>query len=259
MTLIDTHAHIYLPEFREDLPEVIARAEENGVEAIYMPNIDHTSTDDMLEVEHRYPNLCKAMAGLHPCSVKKDFERELYEVEAMLSRRAFAAIGETGLDFYWDTTFFEQQKESLRIQIAWAKQYKLPIVLHTRNSFRETMDIILAEKDEHLTGVFHCFTGTAEEAKEVTEAGFFLGIGGVVTFKNGGLDKVLPDIDFNYVVTETDNPYLAPVPHRGRRNEPCYLSLIVQRISELKGISPEETAHVTTENALRLFAGKINP
>lgn len=259
MTLIDTHAHIYLPEFGEDLPAIIARAEESGTRAIYMPNIDRTSVDAMLETEHRYPHLCKAMAGLHPCSVKKHFERELYEVEALLSQRTFAAIGETGLDFYWDTTFAEQQKESLRIQIGWAKQYKLPIVLHTRNSFRETMDTVLAEKDEHLTGVFHCFTGTAEEAKEVTEAGFFLGIGGVVTFKNSGLDKVLPAIDFNYAVTETDSPYLAPVPHRGKRNEPAYLSIIVQKIAELRDISVEEAARITTENALRLFGVGINP
>lgn len=257
MILIDTHAHIYLPEFKDDLANVITRAEESGTKTVYMPNIDHTSTDAMLEIEHHYPHLCKAMAGLHPCSVKKHFERELYKVEAMLSERTFAAIGETGLDFYWDTTFAEQQKESLKIQINWAKQYKLPIVLHTRNSFRETMDIIHEEKDDHLTGVFHCFTGTTEEAKEVTEAGFFLGIGGVVTFKNGGLDKVLSEIDFNYVVAETDSPYLAPVPHRGKRNEPSYLSIIIQKIAELKKISMEEAAQITTENAIRLFSNNI--
>lgn len=250
---IDTHAHIYLEQFAADRDEMLRRSNEAGVAKIYMPNIDHTSIDDMLEVELRYPQQCIAMMGLHPCSVKKDFERELYIVEEWLRKRSFAAIGEIGTDLYWDKTFWEQQKEAFKIQVSWAKEFDLPIVIHCRDSMEETISLVENEQNGNLKGIFHCFTGTIEQAKRINELGFFLGIGGVSTFKKGGLEKVIPDLDLNYVVLETDSPYLSPVPHRGRRNEPAYVPLIADKIVQLTEIGLEELQTKTTDNAVSLF------
>jgi TatD DNase family protein len=251
---IDTHAHIYAEEFKKDLPDTLRRCEDQHVNKIYMPNVDHKSIDDMLEVEHRWPKLCHAMMGLHPCSVKKDFERELYKIEDWLSKRKFSAVGEIGTDLYWDKTFWEQQQEALEIQVKWAKKYQLPIVLHCRESLDQTIEIIERLQDGNLRGIFHCFTGTAEQAEKISKLGFLIGLGGVVTFKNGGLDKVLPDLDLKSVVLETDSPYLAPVPHRGKRNEPAYIPLISLRIAELLNCPIEEVQKITTQNALDLFS-----
>ncbi len=218
-----------------------------------MPNIDHTSIDAMLEAEAKYPQLCIPMIGLHPTSVNKDFERELYLIEEWLGKRKFAAIGECGTDLYWDKSFLGQQQEALKVQVELAKKHQLPIVLHTRDSFDETYEILSEAQDGTLRGVFHCFSGTPEEAQKVKALGFLMGIGGVATFKNGGLDKVLPHMALDDLVLETDCPYLAPAPHRGKRNEPVYLPLIANRVAELLQQPVETVAEKTTANALNLF------
>ncbi|WP_439882254.1 TatD family hydrolase [Pontibacter sp. MBLB2868] len=253
MNLIDSHAHIYSEDFQEDRAAVVARAVADGVSKIYMPNIDHTSIDAMLEAEEKYPETCIPMMGLHPTSVGKDFERELYLVEEWLEKRAFAAVGECGIDLYWDKTFLPQQQEALKVQVALARKHNLPIILHTRDSFDETYEIISAAQDGSLKGIFHCFSGTLEQAEKVKELGFLMGIGGVSTFKNGGMDKVLPHLHLDDLTLETDCPYLAPVPYRGKRNEPLYLSLIANRVAELMQKPVAEVAEKTTANALNIF------
>ncbi|MBX2943988.1 MAG: TatD family hydrolase [Cyclobacteriaceae bacterium] len=250
---IDSHAHIYLKEFDHDRAEVLNRCTENNVQKIYMPNIDHTSIDSMLEVEAKNPTQSISMMGLHPCSVKKDFEKELYLVESWLSKRTFAAVGEIGTDLYWDKTYWEQQKEAFNIQIKWAKQYDLPVVIHCRDSMDLTIALVEALHDDKLKGVFHCFTGTAEQARQITKLGFYLGLGGVSTFKNGGMDKVIPELDINSILLETDSPYLSPVPYRGKRNEPSYIPIIAERVAELKKITLEELQLTTTSSAMKLF------
>lgn len=250
---IDTHAHIYSDEFKSDRPDIIGRAIDAGVKQIYMPNVDHTSIDGMLELEERNPTVCFPMMGLHPTSVKKDFEKELYVVENWLFKRKFAAVGEMGTDLYWDKSFWEQQKEAFKVQVGWAKKLKLPIVIHCRESMNETIELLEPMLDGELKGVFHCFTGTLEQARKITSMGFYLGLGGVTTFKNGGVDKVLPDMDLDNIVLETDSPYLAPVPNRGKRNEPSFIPIIAEKIISLKKISKEELQAITTRNALRLF------
>jgi TatD DNase family protein len=250
---IDSHAHIYSKEFDADRQLLLEQCMDKGVNKIFMPNVDHESIDRMLEVEAKNSGHCIPMMGLHPCNVKKNFEKNLYEVEDWLKRRKFAAIGEMGTDLYWDKTFFPQQQEAFKIQVSFAKKYDLPIVIHCRNSFWETMDLLKEIRHDSLKGIFHCFSGNAEEAKEVIEIGFYLGIGGVATFKNGGLDKILPDIDLKHIVLETDCPYLAPVPHRGKRNEPLYIPLIAERVAEIKKIPLEEVEAVTTANSLKIF------
>jgi TatD DNase family protein len=250
---IDTHAHLYSDDFTPDRVDALHRSNEQGVQKIFMPNVDHTSIDKMLEVEERWPGQCYSMMGLHPCSVKKDFDRELYLVENWLSKRKFSAVGEIGTDLYWDKTFWEQQKEALTIQIGWAKKYSLPIVLHCRESLDPTIEIIETLQDGNLTGVFHCFNGTAEQARRISKLGFYVGIGGVVTFKKGGLEEVLPEVPIQQIVLETDSPYLAPVPHRGKRNEPSYIPLVATKISEFMKIPVAEVRDQTTKNALALF------
>jgi TatD DNase family protein len=253
MKFTDSHAHIYAEEFDLDRDEAIAACFENGISRIYMPNIDVESISPMLEVEQKFPSQCIPMMGLHPCYVKGDFEKQLYEMEAWIQKRSFAAIGETGLDLYWDKTFFEQQQESLKIQIRWAKEKQWPIVIHCRESMEETITIIAAEKDERLTGIFHCFTGTLDQAQRITELGFMLGIGGVSTYKNGGLDQVIPHIDLSHLVLETDAPYLAPVPYRGKRNSPLYLPLIAQRVADLKKVDLSVVSEMTQNNIQKIF------
>jgi TatD DNase family protein len=253
MTWTDTHAHIYLKDFAVDLDEVMRRADAAGVGRIFMPNIDTDSVDAMLETESRYPDRCVPMMGLHPCSVKKGFETELAQMENWLQKRKFAAVGEMGTDLYWDKTFWEEQQEAFRIQAAWAKSFKLPLVIHSRESIEETLQLLAPLAGPGLTGIFHCFTGTPEQARRVIEMGFYVGIGGVSTFKNGGLDKVLPHVPVERIVLETDSPYLAPVPHRGERNEPAYLSLVAARVTSLLGITEQVLMAATNRNASVVF------
>jgi TatD DNase family protein len=249
---VDTHAHLYLNEFKNDLEKTLQRSEEVGVERIYLPNIDHTSIDDMLELEAKYPQ-CIATIGLHPCSVKKDFERELYVVEDWLRKRSFVAIGEIGTDLYWNKTHWKEQVEAFKIQARWAKEYNLPIIIHCRDSMDETIALVKELQIEGLKGIFHCFGGSIEQAQQIIDLGFLLGIGGVVTFKKAGLEQVLLEIGLEHLVLETDSPYLAPVPHRGKRNESAYVPIIAQKIAEIKQISIAEVAQATTQNAQRLF------
>ena len=253
MKFVDSHGHLFSAQFDADRPAAVERARAADVAQVLLPNIDHTSIDALLDCEDRYPDLCRAMMGLHPCSVKKDFERELYVVEDWLKRRAWVALGETGLDLYWDKTTLAWQQEALRVQLGWAKTYGIPIVLHTRSAFAETAALVEEAQDGTLTGVFHCFSGTVTEARQAIALGFKLGIGGPATFKNGGLDAVLPNLGLDHLLLETDCPYLAPVPHRGKRNEPAYLSLIGARVAELTGTTLAEVAAVTTANAQQLF------
>jgi TatD DNase family protein len=250
---IDTHAHIYHEDFDIDRIDLLHRCEEQGIDKIFMPNVDHTSIDKMLELESRWPGKSYAMMGLHPCSVKKDFERELYIVEEWLSKRKFAAIGEIGTDLYWDKTFWEQQQEAFAIQVNWSRKYQLPIIIHCRESLDETIGMIERFQDGKLTGIFHCFTGSAGQADKIAKLGFHIGLGGVVTFKNGGLDKGLREIGLQYAVLETDSPYLAPVPHRGKRNEPPYIPLISAKIAQVLEITVEEVKKITTQNAMNVF------
>jgi TatD DNase family protein len=250
---IDTHAHIYSEEFKADRIDMIARCQEQGIGKIYMPNVDHRSIDSMLEIEMKYPTMCLAMMGLHPCSVKKDFQRELYVVEEWLSKRKFLAVGEIGTDLYWDKTLWDEQKEAFTIQVNWAKKYNLPIVIHCRESIDQTIELVEQLQDGTLTGVFHCFSGTAEQAKRIVKLNFYLGIGGVATFKNGGMDKVLPEVSLDHIVLETDSPYLAPVPYRGKRNEPSYIPLVAEKIAAYKNTSMADVKSATTKNALKLF------
>lgn len=234
-----------------DIDEVLSRCMDVGIQKIYLPNIDHTTIDSMLELELKYPDICVPMMGLHPCSVKKDFEKELYLVEEWLGKHEFVAVGEMGTDLYWDDTFWKEQQEAFRIQVDMAKKHDLPIVIHCRDTIDQTIEMV--EECKAKKGVFHCFTGNKEQAKEIEKLGFFLGIGGVSTFKNGGMDEVIPSIDLDQLVLETDSPYLAPVPYRGKRNEPSYLPKIADKVSELMKISNMKVIESTTKNAQRLF------
>ncbi|MFZ4544525.1 MAG: TatD family hydrolase [Saprospiraceae bacterium] len=254
MKLIDTHTHLYLPQFDEDRAEMMARANEAGITQMFLPGIDSEHVAAMLQLEKDYPGICLAMPGLHPCSVGENVEAELAIVKSMLEEnRKWCAIGEIGLDLYWDKTFVEQQKFAFRQQIQWAKEYHLPIVIHSRDATQECIDLVKSEKDERLKGVFHCFGGSLEEARQIMELDFMLGIGGVLTFKKAGLDLVMPDVPMEYIVLETDSPYLAPVPFRGKRNESSYLLYVAQKLAEIKGVSVAEVAEITTANALKLF------
>lgn len=253
ITWTDTHAHLYAEEFDPDRDAMIAQAKEAGVGRVILPNVDHRSIDRMFELEMRHREWCTASMGLHPCSVKKDFERELYQVESWLSKRKFAAIGEMGTDLYWDKTFWPQQQEAFRIQARWAIHYRLPMIIHCRESIDETIALLREVHQPGLTGVFHCFTGTTRQANAITGLGFYLGIGGVSTFKNGGLDAVIPELELNSIVLETDSPYLAPVPHRGKRNQPAYLPLVAARVAHLRNLSLDELSIVTEANAKSLF------
>ena len=253
MKLVDTHAHIYINDFRDDLNEVIIRAKEKGVSTILMPAIDASTHPAMFKTEEAFPELCISMMGLHPCSVKDDYQTELSVVQGHLSERKFVAIGEIGLDFYWDISFMSQQYDAFQRQIEWALHYNLPIVIHSRNSTDECLKVVQNNQDGRLKGVFHCFSGTTDQALKIIEAGFYLGIGGVVTYKNSGLDKVMEQINLNSVLLETDAPYLAPVPFRGKRNECSYIINVTEKLAEIKKTTVEEIANITTRNAEKLF------
>lgn len=252
--MIDTHSHIYSEEFDADRDEVIQRAKEAGLTGIILPNVDSESLSRMLDAESRYPDFCFAAIGLHPTSVKEDFETELALVRSDLERRKYIAIGEIGLDLYWDKSFYGEQVKALQTQAEWALEYNLPIIIHVRDSHRETVEALAPYKGRGLRGVFHCFTGGKKEASEIFDLGdFMLGIGGVVTFKNSGLAENLKDIPLSKLVLETDSPYLTPTPYRGKRNESAYTALVAEKLAQVYELSVAEVDRITTENAQKLF------
>ena len=250
---VDTHSHIYSEEFSSDRNEVIANALRSGVNKIILPNIDSSSIKPLLDLANSRPTLFIPLIGLHPTSIKEDFRKELEIMEYWFNKRKFAGIGEIGIDLYWDKTFINEQIEAFRIQIGWAKKAGIPIVIHVRESFPEVLEVIRQEKEESLRGVFHSFTGNVEQAAEVIDLGFKIGVGGIVTFKNSGLDEVVKKISLKHIVIETDAPWLAPVPYRGKRNETAYISFVADKIASLHGISLEEVGKITTQNAKQLF------
>ncbi|EKO3819802.1 TatD family hydrolase [Vibrio harveyi] len=254
--MIDTHAHIYASEFDNDRDEVVKRALEQGIDKILLPNIDLESIEPMLKTEAAYPEICRSMMGLHPCYVDGNVEQTLAIIRDWFEKHNFIAVGEIGIDLYWDKTFRAEQEMAFVTQLNWAKEMDLPVVIHTRDSIEETLTLLRQEQDGRLRGVFHCFGGSVEEAQAINELGFHLGLGGVSTFKNGGMDKVIPHLDMNWIILETDCPYLAPVPHRGKRNEPAYTSLVAARVAELRGESLEAIDALTTKNAEELFSLK---
>lgn len=251
--MIDTHSHIYLSEFAGDRQEVMQRAENEGVKKVFLPAIDSETHDRMIDLEGQFPGRCVAMMGLHPCSVKAGYREELRQVLGWLEKRPFAAVGEIGLDFYWDKTFTGEQYEAFHQQVEWALHYDLPIVIHSRDAVNECIEVVREHQKGSLRGVFHCFSGDTVQARQVMDLGFYLGIGGVVTFKNSGLDKVMDVVPMEYVVLETDAPYLAPVPFRGKRNEPSYLKYVAEKLAALKNLTVTEVSDLTTKNAEKLF------
>ena len=251
--LVDTHAHLYLNQFDEDRDEMIQRAKEKGIEKFYLPNIDSSTIEVMLAMEEQYPNECFAMMGLHPCSVKDNYKEELAIIEKWLKKRKFVAVGEIGTDLYWDKTFIEEQKDAFQIQCEWAKELGIPIVIHCRESMDLTIDLVRKAQDGRLKGIFHCFGGSVEQANQIIDLGFYMGIGGVLTFKKSGLDQTIKEVALEHLVLETDSPYLAPTPFRGKRNESAYISHIATKLSEVKGVDLEEIAVVTTANAKKIF------
>ncbi len=251
--LIDTHAHLYTGDFSDDREAVLDRALKAGVGSVIMPNIDSGSAEEMLKLSRACPGICYPLMGLHPSSVGENVNRELDLVEEWLTKEKFYGIGEVGIDLYWDKTFLVQQEEAFRHQLRLARTMKLPVVIHVRESFHEVWSILEKEQDGSLSGIFHCFSGNAEEARKVIDAGFYLGIGGVVTFKNNSLAGVLEITGTDRVVLETDAPWLSPVPHRGKRNEPGYLVHVADRVASIFGISRENIGEVTTANARRIF------
>jgi TatD DNase family protein len=251
---IDTHTHLYSEEFNADRTDIITNAINLGVEKLYLPNVDSTSIDGMLALEHQFPNNCFPMMGLHPCSVKENYKEELATVKSWLDKRRFFAIGEIGMDLYWDKTFVKEQEFAFKQQIDWALEFNYTIVIHCRNAFDEIFEV-LRSYPKLPKGTFHCFSGTIEQAQQILAFGNFkLGIGGVVTFKNSGLDKVVEHLNIHDLVLETDAPYLAPNPHRGKRNESAYLPLVAKKIAELKNLSVQEVEFITTKNAEDIFA-----
>jgi len=254
MNFIDTHAHLYANAFDKDREEVMKRALKAGLRRFYLPAIDSETHDSMLEMELSYPGVCIAMMGLHPCSVKENFQEELDLVENWLSKRDFAAVGEIGLDFYWSREFAAEQIKAFHTQIEWALHKNLPIIIHTRQAIQETIDIVKHYKGRGLKGIFHCFGDGYPQAKQIIDSGFLLGIGGILTYKNSGLCETLKQVPLEAIVLETDAPYLSPVPFRGKRNESSYLLHIAQKLLDVYPISLEEIAVVTTANALGIFA-----
>jgi TatD DNase family protein len=251
---IDTHAHLYDEQFIEDIDSVLLKSLEQGVNKIFMPNCDLSTLQPMLDLASAHPNSCFPMLGLHPCYVKEDVQQVLENMQTYLTNEnRFSAIGEIGLDYYWDKTFVVNQKMAFELQIDWALQYALPIVVHSRESTQDCIQIIAKKQQGNLMGIFHCFSGTLEEAKQLIDLGFHLGIGGVLTFKNAELKNIIKEIDLKYLVLETDAPYLAPVPHRGKRNEPAYIPLIASVMAEIKQVSISEIATQTSYTANQIF------
>ena len=254
MILTDTHTHLYANQFDEDREEMIQRCFDDEITRLFLPNIDTTSVDGMMELVYQYPENCFPMIGIHPCSVNENWRKELEGYIELLEKTKFYAIGEIGIDLYWDKKTLGIQQAAFEAQIILAKENKIPIIIHARDSFYEIFEIVDKHNDKDLTGIFHCFTGTKEQAKKIIDyKGFMIGIGGVVTFKNAGLDKVVKEIPIEHLVLETDSPYLAPHPYRGKRNESSYLKVIANKIAEIHEISLEEVANKTTENSKAIF------
>jgi len=253
MNLIDTHCHLYSKDFHADRPDVIRRAREAGLSAIYLPNVDLETIPGMMELEISEPGFCHPMMGLHPCHVAADFTTVLDQMEAWLEQRSFVAIGEIGLDLHWDKTFIAQQEQAFHRQMDWAVKYRVPIVIHSREATDRCIDMVAEHRADGIRGVFHCFGGSVEQAEKIKALDFFLGIGGVVTYKKAGLDEVLKLIGLDKVVLETDAPYLSPVPFRGKRNEPSYIKQVAEKIADALAIPVEEVATATTANAMALF------
>lgn len=254
MILTDTHTHLYSEQFNEDRTEMVQRAINSGVSRLFLPNIDSSSINGMLSLQKQFPENCFAMMGLHPTSVKENYLDELKLVEQHLNQQQFCAIGEIGIDLFWDKTYLKQQQEAFKIQINWAKERNLPFVIHRRDSFNEIFEILDELNDENMRGIFHCFTGNLEQAKKIIAyGGFKLGIGGVVTFKNSGLEVVLKNIDLSNLVLETDSPYLAPVPYRGKRNESSYIVNVAEKLSDIYQLPTQKIAEITTQNSVEVF------
>lgn len=249
---IDTHTHLFAEQFTDDLQDVVKRANDEGVETMLLPNIDSSSIASLKSAVSLYPNL-KGMMGLHPCSVTEDYSSQLQEIENELLQGDYVAVGEIGLDYYWDVSFKEQQKQVFIEQLKWAKQQKLPVAIHTRDSFDDAIQLVEQEQDGSLTGVFHCFGGTIEEGKRAIDTGFYLGIGGNSTFKKSTAAEVLPHLPLSRILLETDSPYLAPVPHRGKRNESAFIPIIAKNLASIYGVELSVVARNTSENAKQLF------
>jgi TatD DNase family protein len=254
MIFIDTHTHLFSPSFNEDRTDAVQRAINAGVDKLLLPNIDVDSISSMYDLCNQFPNNCFPMMGLHPGSVDEHWERNLEVIKEHLFTRNNLAVGEIGMDLYWDKTFQDAQAQAFRQQISWAKELKLPIIIHAREAFEEIFDIVDELNDDSLRGIFHCFTGTLEQAQKIQEyGGFMLGLGGVLTYKKSGLDEVVKDIPLDMIVLETDSPYLPPTPHRGKRNESAYLIHIAEKLAEIKQMKLTEVAEITTANARRMF------
>lgn len=254
MILTDTHTHLYSEQFNDDIDTVIQNCIEKGITRLFLPNIDSSSIEGMMKLGTDYPDNCFPMMGLHPTSVGENYKEELALVEEWMTKQQFCAVGEIGIDLYWDKTFLKEQQEAFRFQIELAKKYNLPFVIHCRDAFDEIFEILDELNDDKMRGIFHCFAGTVEQASHIINYGDFkIGIGGVVTFKNSGLDKVVKQIDLKHLVLETDSPYLAPTPYRGKRNESTYLYTIAEKVADIYNISIEKVAEVTTENSKQVF------
>jgi len=252
MILTDTHTHLYYEQDAEKRDALMQRCFDNGVSRLFLPNVDIESVGKINALMAAYPNNCFPMLGMHPCSVKGDWETELEAIKKSDVGTVYA-IGEIGIDLYWDKTNLSDQVRAFKQQIAWAKSLELPIVIHCREAFNEVFEVLEEEKDNLLRGIFHCFTGNAEQAQRAIDLGFYLGIGGVVTYKNGGLDKILPQFDLSHIVLETDSPYLSPVPHRGKPNESSYLIYVAQKVAEIYQTDLETVAGITTANSKNIF------
>ena len=253
MLLTDTHTHLYYETDAAKRAALMQRCAENHVDRLFLPNVDAESVAKVFELTAAYPANCYPMLGLHPCSVKEGWEDELATIVNAKGEHKIYAVGEIGIDLYWDKATLAEQVTAFKKQIAWAKELKLPIVIHCRDAFNEVFEVLEQEKDDDLRGIFHCFTGTLEQAEKVIALGFYLGIGGVLTYKNAGLDKILPQIDLRHIVLETDSPYLTPVPYRGKPNESSYLIYVAQKVAELHQISIEAVAEITTQNSKLVF------
>jgi TatD DNase family protein len=257
MRLIDTHSHIYLDKFTNDIDDVINRAKDANITDIYLPNIDSESIKDMDLLCEKF-DCCHAMMGLHPCSVDLNYKETLQSFYKLFASGNYVGVGEVGIDLYWEKKYFDEQKKAFDIQIAWGKEMDLPIIIHSRDSLDITIEMISKQQNGSLKGIFHCFNGTEDQAKKIIDTGFLMGIGGVLTYKNSGLDKVVSNIDLEHLVLETDAPYLTPVPYRGKRNEPSYIKIIAENLAEIKNFDVEEIAKVTTASALSLFHNTPN-
>ena len=253
MILIDTHTHLFSSQFDEDRSQVIQNAIEQGVDKMLLPNINSETVEAMHQLCKDFPQHCFPMMGLHPCDVKDDYEQELEIVKFHLDKGKYVAVGEIGIDLYWEKSTLDIQKKAFRQQLIWAKEYDLPVAIHVRESFDAIFEVIEEVNDQNLRGVFHCFTGTKKQGQKAIDMGFMLGIGGVVTFKNSGLDKTLKNLPLEQLLLETDSPYLAPTPHRGQRNESCYIQIMAQKLAEIYEVNIEEVARTTTQNAKTLF------